>query len=86
METMSGFEVTCANKNQRGVIVRVGGAGWSMETREVLLKIMSNQLRFRIRVNEEFIDIGIRGEGFDAYLALEPEGFPLNDLTDLPSC
>lgn len=83
---MSGFEVTCANKNQRGVIVRVGGEGWSMEMREALVKIMSGQLRLRIRVNQDFADIGIRGEGFDAYLVVEPEGFPLHDLTDLPSC
>jgi hypothetical protein len=83
---MSGFEITCANKNQRGLIVRIGGQGWSMEARDAIKKIMSNQVRLRIRVNEAFTDIGIRGEGFDAYLVLEPEGFALHDLNDLPSC
>jgi hypothetical protein len=86
IKMMSGFEVTCANKNQRGFIVRIGGEGWSMDAREALVKIMSNQVRLRVRVNNQFADIGIRGEGSDAYLALEPDGFPLHDLTDLPSC
>ncbi len=86
MEMNSGFEVMCANKNHKNVIVRVGGVGWSLEAREAMVKMMSNQLRLRIRVNHEFIDIGIRGEGFDSYFVLEPDGFPLHDLTDLPSC
>ena len=81
-----GFEIMCANKNQQGIIVRIGGEGWSLEAREAMVKLMSTELRLIMRINNEFVDIGIRGEGFDSYLVLEPDGFPLHALTDLQSC
>jgi hypothetical protein len=83
---MSGFEITCVNKDHRGVIVRVGGEGWNMGVREAILDIIGQRLRLHIRLDEKFVDIGVKGEGFDAYLALEPEGLPLHEITDLPSC
>jgi hypothetical protein len=82
---MSGFEITCANKNSRGRVVRIGGEGWSLGVHEAIVKIVSNQLRFTIYVDGDLVQLGVRGEGFDAYLALEPEGSPLHDL-DIPSC
>jgi hypothetical protein len=83
---MSGYEITCANKNRLGVIIRIGGAGWSLDGHEAIVKIMSGQLRLRIRVGGSYQDVGVRGEGMNAYLALEPDGFPLHELHDLPSC
>lgn len=82
----SGFEITCANKNYRGIIVRIGGEGWNMETRDAIVKIVNKRLRLSIRVNGTSIEVGVRGDGIDSYLALEPDGRPLHDLTDLPSC
>jgi hypothetical protein len=83
---MSGFEITCANKDVRGRIIRIGGEGWSMEIRDAIVKTVSHHLRLYVRVNGTLVEVGVRGEGFDAYLALEPEGFPLHNLTDLASC
>lgn len=83
---ISGFEITCANKNYRGVIVRIGGQGWSMDLRDAIVKVVNKQLRLNVRVNGTPVEVGVRGDGFDSYLALEPDGFPLHDLTDLPSC
>ncbi len=83
---MSGFEITCANKTPGGVITRVGGNGWSLDTREAIMKILSQQIVIYIRADNQLIQIGVRGQGSDAYLALEPDGYPLHGLTDLPSC
>ena len=83
---MSGFEITCANKDQRGVIIRIGGEGWSFDAREAVVKIITQQLRFYIRLDDQTCDVGVRGEAFDSYLALEPDGFPLHNVTTLPSC
>jgi hypothetical protein len=82
----SGFPVTCANKNQQGVIVRVGGPGWSLPPQEAIQKIDSNQLRLYILIGNEYAEIGVRGTGFDAYLALEPSGTPLSEVAELQSC
>ncbi|HEX2906032.1 MAG TPA: hypothetical protein VHO69_04185 [Phototrophicaceae bacterium] len=82
----SGFEITCANKNYGGLIVRVGGDGWSLDNGEAISQILLKQLRLYIRVDAQFVDVGVRGDGQNTYLALEPDGFPLHDLTDLTSC
>ncbi len=83
---MTGFEITCANRNPQGLIVRIGGDGWSLDTHEAIVRVVSSQLQLRIRVNGSSVQVGVRGEGFDSYLALEPDGFPLHSLNDLPSC
>ena len=83
--TMSGFEITCINKNSRGLVVRIGGSGWSLGAHDAIVKVISNQIRFTIRVNGTIVQVGVRGEGFDAYLVLEPDGFPLHNL-NFPSC
>lgn len=82
----SGFRIMCANKNQQGFIIRVAGSGWTLTAHEAIVKLNNQQLRFNVRVDGKDIDVGVRGEGFDAYLVLEPDGFPLHNLTDLPSC
>lgn len=83
---MSGFEITCANKNRSGSIIRVGGEGWSLAIGDAVTKLLSNQIRLTIRADGNMVDVGIRGSGTDAYLAIEPDGFPLHQLADLPSC
>lgn len=83
---MSGFEITCVNKDQRGLIIRVGGVGWSMPIQRAITEIVTGQLRMYIRDDARFFDIGVRGEGSDSYLTLEPDGFPLHELTNLSSC
>jgi hypothetical protein len=83
---MSGFEITCANKNRSGSIIRVGGEGWSLAVGEAITKLLSQQLRLTVRTDGKMMDVGIRGNGSDAYLAIEPDGFPLHNLADLPSC
>ncbi len=82
----SGFEITCANKNPHGVIVRVGGQGWSLSIHEAVLRISIQQLRLHICLGNEYFDIGVRGDGTSAYLVLEPDGTHLNEVAGLPSC
>lgn len=82
----SGFEIRCINKNPQGVIVRVGGAGWSLSAQEAIAKFLSQQLRFNLLLGEKYVDIGVRGEGVDAYLTVEPEGYPLHEIVGIPSC
>ena len=77
--------MTCVNKNSRGLIDRIGGDSWSMGAHEAIVKVISEQVRFIIRINGKYFQIGVRGEGFDAYLVLEPHGFPLHKL-EFPSC
>jgi hypothetical protein len=83
---MSGFEITCANKSPGGQVIRVGGEGWSYETHEAIKKILTQQIRLKIRVDEQEMEVGVRGQGTHAYLVVEPDGYPLHDLHDLPSC
>ncbi len=85
-EVTSGYEITCTNRDARGVMLRIGGGGWTLTVHEAIVKIISQQLRLNIAVDGRLLDVGVRGEGFDAYLAIEPDGFPLHHLTDLPSC
>lgn len=82
---MSGFEITCINRDFRGRVTRIGGEGWSLGTHEAIVKVISNQIRFTIRINGKPVQVGVRGEGFDAYLVLEPDGFALHNL-NFPSC
>lgn len=82
----SGFQITCANKNHHGVIVRVGGPGWSLSTHEAIAKISSQQLRLHIRLGNELYEVGVRGDGGSAYLVLEPDAKPLHEVAELPSC
>lgn len=82
----TGFQVTCANKNQLGVIVRVGGPGWSLSRQEAVQKIDGNQLRLHIFIGDEAFDIGVRGSGNNAYLVLEPDAKPLSEVAELKSC
>ena len=60
--------MTCVNKNARGLVERIGGDGWSLGTHEAVVKVISKQVRFIIRINGKYVQIGVRGEGFDAYL------------------
>ncbi len=83
---MSGYEITCVNRDQRGLIIRLGGIGWSMQVHDALVKVISQQLRLYLRVDETYFDVGVRGEGFDAYFVLEPGGSALHELNNLPSC
>lgn len=83
---MSGFEITCGNKDAGGTLVRVGGDGWSMAIHDAIVKLVSGQVRLFISIGEEAIDIGVRGEGSSSYLALEPDGYPLHQVIDLASC
>jgi hypothetical protein len=85
-EMVSGFSVTCANKNHNGEIVRVGGQGWSLSKHEAVVKILSKQLRLHIRLDDGNFDIGVRGEGTSAFLVLEPNEIPLHSVEGLPSC
>lgn len=82
----SGFQVTCANKNWQGVIVRVGGPGWSLSLQEAIQKIDGQQLRLHIFIGDEAFDIGIRVADNDAYLVLEPDAKPLSEVLELKSC
>lgn len=83
---MSGFEITCANKTPGGRITRVGGDGWSYETHEAIKKILTRQIRLKIRVDNQDREVGVRGDGTHAYLVLEPDGHPLHDMPGLQSC
>lgn len=82
----SGFQILCANKNQQGTIIRVGGSGWSLSLYEAIHKIIGKQLRLHIYVGDEVFDIGVRGEGDEAYLVLEPDGIALCEVEGLNSC
>jgi hypothetical protein len=82
----SGFHVTCANKNQQGDIVRVGGLGWSLSAQEAIQQLSRNALRLYIVIGDESFDIGVRGTGNHAYLALEPDAKLLSEVSELKSC
>jgi hypothetical protein len=82
----SGFQVTCANKNQHGTIVRVGGPGWSLGHHEAVHRILNHQLRLHIYIGDEVFDIGVRRNDKDAYLVLEPDAKPLDKVEGLSSC
>jgi hypothetical protein len=82
----TGFQITCANKNLNGTIVRVGGSGWSLSHREAIRKILSKELRLHIFIGDESFDIGVRGEGDDAYLVLEAGEKALDEVEGLMSC
>ena len=84
--SLSGFEITCANKNQQGMIVRLGGQGWSMSLHEAILGLVHNRLRLCILIGNTYFDIGIRGDGNDSYLVLEPEATLLSEVDGLESC
>jgi hypothetical protein len=83
---MSGYEITCANRDSRGVIIRIGGKGWTLTVREAIIQLTTQRLRLMIYLDGRQAEVGIRGEGNESYLAVEPDGFPLHDLTDLQSC
>ena len=83
---MSGFEITCANRDARGVIIRIGGEGWTLTLSEVIVKLTTGQLRLNIYVEGQLVEVGVRGDNSDAHLVIEPDGFPLHDLPDLQSC
>lgn len=83
---MSGLEITCANRDQNGMIIRIGGDGWSLGVQDAITRLMMQQLRVYVRVENALLIVGVRGESAGAYLALEPEGYPLHDLTSLHSC
>ncbi len=83
---MSGFQILCANKNTNGTIVRIGGSGWSLTTHEAIIQLVTKRLRLNIVIAGVQHDVGVRGEGIDAFLVLEADGKPLHDLETLPSC
>lgn len=83
---LSGFQITCANKNQNGAIVRVGGIGWSLSHYEAIQKIIMNQIRLYISIGDESFYVGVKGTGNNSYLILEPEGKLLSEIEHLFSC
>jgi hypothetical protein len=83
---ITGYEITCANKNRNGLLVRLGGENWSMGIQDAVTKLVSQQIRFYLHVDGKPIEVGIRGDGSDSYLVLEPDGFPLHQIMDLQSC
>jgi hypothetical protein len=83
---MIEYEITCANKNPNGMLVRIGGASWTCSLREAVLKIESSQAHYSVRIEGKLMSVGIRGDSSDAYLVLEPSGYALHNLPDLPSC
>jgi hypothetical protein len=83
---MSGYEITCANRDSRGAIIRIGGEGWTLTVHEAIVRITTGQIKLMIYLDGRQAEVGIRGEGNESYLAVEPDGFPLHNLTDLQSC
>ena len=57
-----------------------------MEAHEAIVMLVTKRLRLHIVVGDMHYDIGVRGEGVDAYLVLEPDGQPLREIDELPSC
>jgi hypothetical protein len=82
----SGLEITCANKNNQGVIVRIGGPGWSLSTHEAIMNLLNKEICLHLYIGNASFDIGVQGEGNNAYLILEPDGTPLHQLDQLQSC
>ncbi len=46
----------------------------------------TQQIRLHIHLGNEHLDIGVRGEGTEAHLVLDPTGIPLHEVEELPSC
>lgn len=82
----SGLQITCANKNPNGTIVRIGGSRWSMSLHEAIFQLTSYHLRFHIFIGDTSYNVGVRGDGQSSYLVLEPDGKPLADIEGLFSC
>ena len=83
---MSGFHVTCINRNPAGLIIRIGGADWSMSLAEAISGLVYKRLRLTILIGNEYFDIGLRGQGSNTYLVVEPEGKALAVIEGLYSC
>jgi hypothetical protein len=83
---MSGLEITCVNKRPDGAIVRIGGDNWTLTVHEAIVMMISQRLRLTININDEYYDVGVRGDGFDSYLVLEPDGSPLHEVQTMLSC
>lgn len=82
----SGFQITCVNKNRLGVIFRVAGDGWSMSIRDAIAQLASERIRLVVLLDNKYVEVGVRSKNSDVYLALEPDGTPLDELEGLPSC
>lgn len=82
----SGFHITCINKNQLGIVIRIGGDGWTMSIREAVAQLASERIRLVVLLDNQYVEVGIRTRNSDSYLALEPDGTPLDELEGLPSC
>lgn len=83
---LSGLEITCANKNQNGTIVRIGGSGWSMSQTDAIRKLIMNHITLNISIGDETFQVRVAGEGQDTYLVLEPGGKLLSEVEQLLSC
>jgi len=80
------WQITCANKNTQGIIVRIGGPGWSLGIHEAIVKLVSKQIQLKILVGNETFVVDVHGEGMDAYLVLQSDGRALHELDRLASC
>jgi hypothetical protein len=83
---MPGYEILCANKSPDGLLIRIGGDGWSFSLHEAVVKLASSEIRLFVMQDGVEVEVGMRGEGTDTYLALEPDGFPVHELAEMPSC
>lgn len=81
-----GWQITCANKNLNGTIVRIGGDGWSLSRHEAIQKLIGKQISLYIHIGNETYNVGTRGTGTDTYLVLEPDAIPLKEVDGLISC
>lgn len=84
--SLPDYQITCANKNQNGTIIRVGGQGWSLSHHEAIQKILTNQITMHILVGNQLFLLSVQGKGSDAHLVLEPDGMLLSDVKQLISC
>ena len=80
---VTGFQITCANKNLNGTIVRVGGPGWSLSQREAIQKIIGNELRLHIFIGDDTFEIGVRGEVMTLIWYSNQKQKPFMKLRDL---
>jgi hypothetical protein len=82
----AGFQILCANKNPQGLIMRLGGDGWSLSHHQAIVGLLHKRLRLHIFIGNESFEIGVRGDGMDSYLVLEPNGERLSEVEGLRSC
>lgn len=88
---MASYQVTCHTPDNLDLDRRIqglGGYGWWFGIDEIIGMIESYQHNFWVSVNGRRVDVIVRQHGIfgKKYLTTTADGFPPNNLLNLPPC